>query len=277
MPALRIAPDEFGQILGKYELPESEAHWAVCGLNGCTKRHRFGYVISDIAGDETNCGHMCGAREFGVKFAEVVAQMERQFNEQARQRVLADLIAQRATLINQAERLLPAVSAAASKMLEFYRDFQSKERFWLQLVGVARLGGEIRTAVDDQARGGAGRASVALATIGRLEGASVLLSSNVASHERGIVHRVLPWLNDVLAAPGVALLQQGALEKLLAEAVPMRQHLSDAEQFILESSRFLKPSNLSQLELIRTHLMPSHGEQKALKRAVKRWGEANQA
>lgn len=271
--ALVIAPDEFGQIFGKYELPEAESSWATCGLNGCTKRHRFGYLIRKTNGQETNCGQDCGLRKFGVKFTEVVAQMERQFSEQARQRVLVDLIEQRATLVRRAELLLPRVKSAAEAMRKFFADFQSKDRFWAQLQGVARLNGEIRTAQDETQRGGSGRAAVSMVTIGRLEGASVLLSSNVQGHERGIAFRVLPWLRDVLGAPGIELLNQDALEKLLGDAGPMRDVLTGAEDFIAESARFLQPRNLAQLELIRTHLMPSHGEQKALKRAVKRWVE----
>jgi hypothetical protein len=163
------------------------------------------------------------------------------------------------------------VKEAAARMREFYQDFQSKERFWAQLTAVARLGGDIRTSADAEAKGGTGQAAVALVTIGRLEGSEVLLSSNVLAHERRIMHSVLPWLNDVLGAPGVELQRQDALERLLSDAGAMRQHLGDAEQFLIDSSRFLAPANLTQLELIRIHLMPSHGEQKALKRAVKRW------
>lgn len=272
--ALEIPHDQLGVIVGKYELPGDELLWATCGLNGCTKRHRFGFLLSNLKGEETNCGHNCGEREFGVKFKEVEAHFERRLTEQARQRVLADLVMQKGDLTRRAVEVLPHAKNAGQTMQRFLRDFQSKAAFWEQLIAVARLGGLIRAADNESSQGGTGRSSVNLITLGRLEGTEVLLSSNTKKHEYVISAIVIPWLQEKLDDSDLHLLDQVALERLSGEAVSAKRSLAEAVEFVANVEKFSQPLNLVQLELVRDKLTPRAGRSDALSRAIRRWAES---
>jgi hypothetical protein len=68
---------ELKEIIGKYIL--SEAH--PCGLSSCRSPHQKGYLVVAEGGTETNIGHLCGKKIFGVDWTTLEKQFTKQLNE----------------------------------------------------------------------------------------------------------------------------------------------------------------------------------------------------
>jgi len=58
---------EIKKIIGRYQLPSKQP----CGISSCSTPHNRGYLVVCSGGIETNIGHRCGKRIFGVEFKEL--------------------------------------------------------------------------------------------------------------------------------------------------------------------------------------------------------------
>lgn len=107
---LDIPLDQLGHIAAKYELPADRSAWANCGWDGCDEPHRFGFVITHKDGRETTCGQVCGARKGGVEFKEVLANLKRAEDANARRRVVVDLLANKSKVEAEITALIQKIA-----------------------------------------------------------------------------------------------------------------------------------------------------------------------
>ncbi len=63
-------------ILGRYEFGTKEA----CGLSNCHQQHQNGYLVLCSNNIETNIGHKCGKRYFGVDFDHMKKAFKKELN-----------------------------------------------------------------------------------------------------------------------------------------------------------------------------------------------------
>lgn len=66
------------QIIGVYNL-DPKIH---CGLSTCNTEHHKGYLVVFKGGIETNMGNICGKREFGVEFSQLIKTYKLETNAQ---------------------------------------------------------------------------------------------------------------------------------------------------------------------------------------------------
>jgi hypothetical protein len=161
---LTCTRDELDRIVGKYERPKTDQ--IECGLNGCTQRHMYGYIIQTKVGAETNCGQDCGSREFGVKFHEVEASFKKAEEDQLRRRLLGEIVKNRTDLLVAAKNLRSKIQDAANRVSTIVSEIKREPALYHVFESCLRIGGQIRIAqtVDEALR----RDKADLITIGRL-------------------------------------------------------------------------------------------------------------
>lgn len=219
------------KIVGKYELGKQESLWAHCGLNGCDRPHRFGYIIRMKDGCETNCGHDCGHREFGVNFEEVEAQYKRGEEVQARRRAAEDVLVQARPWLDELIRLLPAIRAAEGLMNDFSNDFRWRISFWGQLHKIAKAGGGVNLTVRDE------DGKLVTEPIGRIHGCRVLIQKPSWNSDY-IASQMVPWLESLSAANAIEI-----DEYTFRKSDGVQSVLREAPQFIEDVTLFLNRNN----------------------------------
>jgi|GEM_PF-2453634 len=68
-PSINKGDHKLTEIFGYYRFKD-EIH---CGLSGCHQPHGLGFIVRTATGAETNVGHVCGEKEFGVAFKELAS------------------------------------------------------------------------------------------------------------------------------------------------------------------------------------------------------------
>ncbi len=224
---------DLDKIVGKYELAKQESLWTRCGLNGCDRPHRFGYIIRAKDGCETNCGQDCGHREFGVKFEEVEAQYKRGEEVQARRRAAEDVFTQARPWADELRTLLPAIRAAEARMNEFANDFRWRTSFWGQLHKLARAGGRVNLSIRDD------EGKLVTESIGRIDSCRVLLERPTWSSDY-VATQLIPWLESLSSTEALEIDQQTFKKSEGVQSV-----LREAPRFIEDASLFLSARNFA--------------------------------
>lgn len=251
--ALTLAAGELDRIVAKYELPANRAGWTTCGLNGCNTEHRFGYLIRAKDGRETNIGHECGKREFGVSFEEVEATFRRAQDLQARQRAIQALLEEKPALQARAAAVVTDGEVQASRLTAFVGTFKGLHGFWKELLKAAKQGGVVRAAVKRDSEWTLGGGKEQLTTVARFSGSSVLVSD--ASSTPNLVRKlVLPWL-ETLVQQELDALDEAALGSVVRKGADMRNLLMRTEAFVKESGALLTSDNIAGLEPICDHVL----------------------
>jgi hypothetical protein len=75
---------ELDSIIGRY----AEAEKVKCGLSNCRTLHNRGYIVVTKTGFETNIGHACGKKYFGVDFETMSRQLDQIIEEKERREAL---------------------------------------------------------------------------------------------------------------------------------------------------------------------------------------------
>lgn len=241
---LRVEPGNLHKIVGKVELPaKPQEAWARCGLNGCNKSHRFGYIIRTNDGLETNCGHECGRREFGVVFEEVEAHANRVVEAQARRRAAMDVVLQAPIWRDQLRAAMPLVEREEARMLEFIEDFKERSSFWSQLHKIAKVGGVVK--VPKWTKDGLREES-----LGRIDGCTHLHRSRLWSSET--ISSQISWLES-LSGSSIAQIDTAGLDALMKKSEQVQRVLREAPTFIGDVRRFLQPKNFELFDAMCMH------------------------
>lgn len=255
--SLQVTKEDLHRIVGKYSLPASQMAWIKCGLNGCNRLHRHGFVIRMHDGRETHCGHVCGTNEFGVKFDEVVAQAKRRLEAQARRQVIADLRARRSELMERATALVEPCRAMEGRVEALHAELRKHHAFWRRLTECARLGGSIRVEVEPPPQDfGYGKGRKSLRTIGTIAGSN-LLAGEVTRHSNVMERLVLPWLDEALREEALANASDKELESVSKKGGNMADTLARTERFLGDGAKLFTAANLQLFELIVSNQLAS--------------------
>lgn len=262
---LRIASEELEKIAGKYVFPFEIA----CSLNGCTRPHKKGFIIRTRSGLETNCGHLCGKREFGVEWDELHARFMKAEDAALARKMAAQLLQDRDALLLQAQNAVPQLNAAAQGISFFNKCFGLRSSFMHQLQTCLKQGGGVmadkpRTEFDIQNNQPAVRMLVA-----SIKGAGALVTDHAALLN-SIAHTHIPWLQS-LELPQVQGLETIQIQALLKQAQAAREQIAKAERFVADAQAFNTPENAKAFEAIRSLLMRKGRERDDLEQVIQKW------
>lgn len=94
---LRSSDIKLKAVIGRYNLPDE----FFCGLADCHSHHKKGYLILTEDGRETNLGHLCGAREFGLDFTTMAQTLDRLIDATENRESLHEIQSRVETYINE--------------------------------------------------------------------------------------------------------------------------------------------------------------------------------
>ncbi|WP_442596345.1 hypothetical protein ACSBPU_05685 [Parapusillimonas sp. JC17] len=245
---LRLESAEKVQVVAPYDLPRGD--WVRCGLNGCTTEHGKGYVIRAEDGRETNCGHMCGSREFGAVFEEFVADFQRRKVDQARRAVLTAAQTEAAPMLSTVEALVPQLEENTDRVWEIMdvitRDPDVSRKFH----EILRLGGRVSVEerISEDIRKATGSAArFTTRTIATIEGGRSALDGGRPLQT--IKQNVLPGLRRLLSL-NLQEVSPDDGDKLSLEIAEIRRQIQRAQQYIEDAHRFTSLSNLRAVALL---------------------------
>lgn len=76
-PKLELTDQQLSDVFGYYEdLPEE----IPCGKSSCRAGHKKGFLVLTDDGQETNLGHVCGTKAFGIAFENLAIDLEKKAN-----------------------------------------------------------------------------------------------------------------------------------------------------------------------------------------------------
>lgn len=259
---LQCTSDSLDRIIGKYERPKDNQ--IQCGLNGCTKEHMFGYVIRAKDGTETNCGQVCGRREFGVKFEEVEALYKKAEDAQLRKRLLTELAENRTTLLLQGEDVHGRVKECSERISKVVTEVEKDFALSSAFRSCIRSGGKIRVEnkVDEALR----RAKADLITIGEIQGSTALI--NYEELPKTIYYKFLLPLRELDIAH-LDNLENNELEKKTREVKDLSSILANARDFLIDAEKFTEPENLREFSKLK-ELMPTKSKTGRVDRILSR-------
>lgn len=111
-------------ILGSYQFKE-KIH---CGLSNCHTLHAKGYIACTKKGRETNIGHDCGKKYFGVDFETMAAKFEKDTEEKENRnklqsfRFTLDELKQKIALIRNAEYGADWINKYSTKLVTLSKE-----------------------------------------------------------------------------------------------------------------------------------------------------------
>ena len=250
-PALEIAEDQVGPILGKYYLGTSDRNaWLVCGLNGCSQVHRKGFLISNKAGQETICGSTCGEKKLGTVWKDVVAAFKLREDAAARRRRVEELLSKRDALLRQCAVVQPRAARAAELMKAFRGDFQHRDAVWRELVKCAKQGGVIRDSVQLHGKFNERPRSETLVTIGVIGGAGVIQNDR-AGLAALIKLEIEPWVRQTLVPDAMQTLDQKQIEAASRKAATYASQIIEAETYVASVQEFISLNTFELLKKMR--------------------------
>lgn len=245
---LRLNASEKVHIVAPYDLPRSD--WVRCGLNGCTTEHGKGYVIRTEDGRETNCGHMCGGREFGAVFDEFVADFQRRKVDQARRAVLRTAQTEAAPMLSTVEALVPQLEENTDRVWEIMEVIARDPDVSRKFHEILRLGGQVRVEerISEDIRNVTGSgARFTTRTIATIEGGRSALDGGRAL--QAIKQNVLPGLRRLLSL-NLQEVSPDDGDKLSLEIAEIRRQIQHAQQYIEDAQRFTSLNNLQAVGLL---------------------------
>lgn len=268
-------PEDLDRIIGKYDLPRAPAGsphgtgMVRCGLNGCNELHYRGFLLKLVDGRETIIGQDCGRRNVGAIFNEIEATFKAEETRQARQQLIEEIRSTRESIVAEAEKLLPRVTAAHDRLSQFRADLSKYAAFWERLGDAARQGGRVLIAVErsDWVESSGKQDVTSGATIRHLD----FLSQDTSIYARALRIQVIAWLRTDIA-PDIAEAGDDLkkLKVVADKASSVRDILRDAEQFIDHVDQFFETSNLAGLLVIRDKQLRKADKSNALDRALRR-------
>nr|WP_217345082.1 hypothetical protein [Noviherbaspirillum sp. L7-7A]MBV0879301.1 hypothetical protein [Noviherbaspirillum sp. L7-7A] len=266
--ALRCNTEELDRIVGKYELSEKEK--LQCGLNGCNNWHWHGFVIRTKDGQETNCGKDCGSRDFKVSFKEIIAVYRRAEDAASKKDRLTQILADRESLLAEAERVTADVRIASSKIERIRAEIKKDAVLDRAFQSCMKVDGRIQVEDDASKRLReelglpAGKAD--LRTIAVIRGGNALRQSSI------IHYRLSRFLVEPLAGMTAQNLDALTTKQLAAESMRfgnLKQHLSDGRQFLTDAAEFNSAANIETLLLLQ-ELIPKNARTSRLSRIFER-------
>jgi hypothetical protein len=244
-PQLDITDENLRSIVAKYELPPDRTLWAECGWNNCGTAHRFGFVISDKHGRETMCGQDCANTKGGVQFKEVIARHKAKEEKLARQKVVAELLKDRADKIEAAMATSKAVNEALYDLSVFETHFRP---IWRQLQDAARVGGSVWAAIK--------RTDWSLSSSGKED---IEVVARIAGHKaisgdgRGLaaaLHLAVRWYEDVLHEGVLTAMDDKELKLVVPTADRHAEKVRRGAEYVEQVAALIDPRNVRGFEPI---------------------------
>lgn len=264
---LIIDKDDLDLIVGKYYFTEEIA----CSLNGCTTPHKWGFVIRSKDGRETNCGHMCGKRDFGVAWNEVHASFKKAEQLQAARQVLAELLNDRDDLFLEITKIIPRLEMALSAKSYFLSKTGSTGGFNSQLINCIKLGGAIRAQRPQTEHEIKNGIRAPFVTVERIKGGSVVFSEDFWNLPTTLSTNSLQWIKS-LDPSKILQLNDESMNGILKEAKVHRSLLNKAKKFVDDAEVFFSKENEKAFEAVRLCLMRKGYERDNLENPIKEWG-----
>jgi hypothetical protein len=237
-PEIEIPDENLASIVAKYELAADRAHWAECGWNGCGTAHRFGFVISDKQGRETMCGQDCAEKKGGVQFKEVIARHKAREEKVARQKVVGDLLKDKAEREAKARATEKAVRQAVQEFNVFANHFRP---IWRHLQDAARVGGSVWAEIK-RSDWSATQVSTDRQVVFRIAGCKAVSSDG--SGLRAALQLALGWYENELNEDALMLMKDNELTAVVRSADRYAEKVTQGAEYAANVDSLLAPSNV---------------------------------
>lgn len=265
---LRIDSKELDSIIGKYDFPQE----IPCSLNGCVTPHKRGFLIKAKNGQETNCGNVCGKREFGIEWDELEANFNKAEQLKISKQLLSDLLNERDSLIIASKKSIPLLEEALTAQTHYMRKIGSTTNFQNQLQQCIKLGGAVRArrpATDYEVEN---NITPPIITIARVVGGSVVFSEDHARLPGTLRFSSLTWLES-LDPIKILLLEHKEIQALLKEANVHRSLITKAGKYIEDAAAFFSDKNERAFQAIRICLMRKGSDRDDIEEAISKWAK----
>ncbi|MDH1522552.1 hypothetical protein [Achromobacter mucicolens] len=242
---IQVANGDLDRIIGGYDF-EREMQLR-CGLNNCNQLHQRGYVIATKHGVETVCGNVCGARELGVDFTEMVARFTARVDEQKRRQTIQELQENAEASLAQCNALKRAVDAVYPALAEIRSELRRDTDINRSVELLIREGGRVRvvqqlTAAERElAVGTKQRAN--LQTIATIEGIHALRDYPKAAN---VVDELLKTTKELQTLDATSV-KGRKLSEYTAKINGFPASLAFLNQFLEDASAFLTPHNFGSM------------------------------
>lgn len=258
LPQIQVADGDLDRIIGGYDFDREMQ--LRCGLNNCNQLHQRGYVIATKQGVETVCGNVCGARELGVDFTEMVARFTARVDEQNRQQSIQELQANASAYLEQCNALKRAVDAVYPALAEIRSAFRRDADINRAVELLMREGGRVRVHEElteaQRQLAAETKQRANLQTIATVEGIDALRDYPRAANV--LEHDLLATIKDVQKLDATSI-KGRALNAMTAKitAFPasftfLRQFLDDARTF-LTTQNFMRLEKISKMGAVKEH------------------------
>ena len=267
---LRVDSADLDRIVAGYEFPRDK--WVTCGLNGCPREHGKGYLIITKDGRETNCGHVCGKREFGVAFDEMQDQFVERQDAYFRERLLDGLNRRSHDIHRSATELLAQIEEESKKVEVISEHLSRCDVVFREFRSIVSNGGRVQVdattlGVKDSGSTRSG-GSVNLVTVGTIRGgARVFDNGRSASALRS---SVIGPLEEILSGKAVQDKTNDQIKEIDKTVADMRDAIQLGQKYVSDARALCSPDsleNLAKLDMVFTRRM---GRTDRALRAIKR-------
>ncbi len=246
---IQVANGDLDRIIGGYDFDREMQ--LRCGLNNCNQLHQRGYVISTKQGVETICGNVCGARELGVDFTEMVARFTARVDEQKRRQSIQELQQSAEVSLARCHALKRAVDSVYPALAEIRSalrrdtDINRATELLIREGGRVRVRQELTAAEQQLATDTKQRAN--LVTIATVQGINALRDYPKAANT--IEHDLLATIQE-LQKLDAASVKGRALTAITTKINAFPSAFAFLDQFLEDAAAFLTPQNFGNLEHI---------------------------
>lgn len=246
---IQVATGDLDRIIGGYDF-EREMQLR-CGLNNCNQLHQRGYVIATKQGLETVCGNVCGARELGVDFTEMVARFTARVDEQKRRQTIQELQENAEASLAQCNDLKRAVDAVYPALAEIRSELRRDTDINRSVELLIREGGRVRvlqelTAAERELAAGT-KQRANLQTIATIQGIHALRDYPKAAN---VVENDLLQTIKGLQKLDAASVKGRTLLEYTAKINGFPASFAFVNQFLEDAAAFLTPQNFGSLQKI---------------------------
>jgi hypothetical protein len=224
--------------VGPYGFPRER--FVTCGLKGCHRPHGIGLVVLLEGNVETNVGHCCGAKRYGLQWQEMERFADRVVKRQALEEKMAQLVRERDARLARCEDLLQSVVRLEDAVANVLDVLQSDRQLKRAFDECVRGGGELvyfRELSDDERALFPGQRTAPVRA-GKLDGVDAAAVHGLSSDLR---FKVIFPLKEFV--PETGKMTEKRVDALLATLAGMDDVVSRSERFIEQARRFVSPEN----------------------------------
>jgi|GEM_PF-5154811 len=270
---LRVESGDLDRIVAGYEFPRDK--WVTCGLNGCPREHGKGYLIITKDGRETNCGHLCGKREFDVLFDEMQKQFVERQDAFFRKRLLDGLNQRASEILPSAVALLTEIEEESTRVAVLSEYLRRCEVVYREFRSIVSNGGRIQADAttlgikDSESTRTGGNAN--LVTVGTIRGGSCIFDNGLAAST--LKSSVIGPLEEILSGAGVQEKTNDQIKEIDKTVADMRDSIQRGQKFVSDARAMCSPDNLENLAKMDLVLPRRMGRTDRAIRALKRLAE----